>query len=88
VCTAVNAIEELAVRESDGVHVSLLWERATDRVVVFVEDHKLDETFVLRVLSDESALDVFHHPYAYASIRGLAPTPRGGDRRPHLSPRR
>ena len=40
---------ELAVRESDGLAVSLLWSRATGRVKVAVVDAHLDEQFEIHV---------------------------------------
>ena len=61
---------ELASRDNDGLAVSLLWERATDRVKVVVADTKLDEEFELEIAGAD-ALDAFHHPFAYAAGRGL-----------------
>ena len=62
--------EELAYRENDGIEVSLLWNRASDSVTVFVSDTKSGDTFELAVGTD-SPLEVFNHPYAYAAARGL-----------------
>ena len=58
--------KELAYRESDGIAVSLRWNRETGDVSVVVEDSRLGETFVLPAAS-EQALQVFRHLYAYAS---------------------
>ncbi len=60
---------ELASRDNDGLAVSLLWNRATDRVKVTVADSKLGDAFELHVLGAE-ALEAFHHPFAYAAGRG------------------
>jgi hypothetical protein len=72
---------ELAVRESDGLHVALLWDRHTDAVTVSVEDRRMGERFHLAV-APERALDAFHHPFAYAAQApercNFAPT--GGQR--------
>ena len=78
---------ELAVRESNGLAVSLLWSRATGRVKVAVVDAHLDEQFEFHVPGAD-ALAAFHHPFAYAaglcasfgnagSRRGLRLAPEG-----------
>ena len=58
---------ELAYRNTDGVEVTLLWHPVERRVTVLVNDTRLGETFELVVGEEDSALDVFEHPYAYAS---------------------
>jgi hypothetical protein len=65
---------ELARRESDGVSVKLLWSRETDVLAVSVIDAR-GGNFELVLGPNEPPLDVFHHPYAYAAVRGLT-TPR------------
>lgn len=57
---------ELAARDSDGVHVSLLWHPAANAVTVSVEDARLGDRLQIAV-APESALDAFYHPYAYAA---------------------
>jgi hypothetical protein len=57
---------ELAARESDGVHVLLLWHPAENAVSVSVEDARVGESFQLAV-APERALDAFYHPFAYAA---------------------
>ena len=57
---------ELAMRESDGLHVQLLWDRITDAVTVKVEDLRAGDRFHLAV-ARERALDAFYHPFAYAA---------------------
>jgi hypothetical protein len=57
--------KELACRESDGIAVSLRWDPDTGDVSVLVDDSRLGESFVVRA-KPEQALQVFHHPYAYA----------------------
>ena len=57
--------EELDYRESNGIAVSLLWQRLSNRLTVVVEDHRLGESFVLPARPD-NVREVFHHPYAYA----------------------
>ena len=60
-------LRELDHRSNDGISVSLLWRKDDDRVIVAVEDTKLGERFELEVRDGERALDVFHHPFAYAA---------------------
>jgi hypothetical protein len=61
---------ELAVRENEGLAVSLLWSRSAGRVKVTVADARLDEQFEFDVAGAE-ALAAFYHPFAYAAGRGL-----------------
>ena len=57
---------ELAVRESDGIHVLLLWHPDENAVTVSVEDARIGGRFQIAVASDQ-ALDAFYHPFAYAA---------------------
>ena len=68
--SAINDWRELASRGSDGLAVSLLWSKATDRVRVTVADERFDEAFDLDV-PGAHALAAFYHPFAYAAVRGL-----------------
>jgi hypothetical protein len=61
---------ELAQRENDGVAVTLLWHRLTGRLTVTVDDRRTGEAFEVDA-QPPHAMDVFHHPYAYAARRGL-----------------
>lgn len=69
--TKMHATRELALREADGVEVTLLWHPAGDVVSVMVVDSKSGDRFELVLDHDDSPLDVFHHPYAHAARRGL-----------------
>jgi hypothetical protein len=60
-----GTMEELDYREGDGIAVSLLWERSSNRLSVVVEDSRLGESFTL-LARPANAHDVFNHPYAYA----------------------
>ena len=66
----ITAEQELASRAGDGVEVSLIWDPADGSVRVVVSDGRTGEQFELEV-GDDNALDVFHHPYAYAAFRGV-----------------
>jgi hypothetical protein len=57
---------ELAARESDGIHVLLLWHPDANALTVAVEDERAGDRFQLAVAPDR-ALDAFYHPYAYAA---------------------
>jgi hypothetical protein len=63
---------ELERRLNDGIEVRLLWCGKDGRVLVTVDDAKTGDAFSLVVGSHERALDVFHHPYAYAAWRRIA----------------
>ena len=60
---------ELDQRESDGIEVRLLWRPHDDIAIVAVADARSGESFSIEVREGERALDVFHHPYAYAGTR-------------------
>ncbi len=57
---------ELAARESDGIHVLLLWHPRENTLTVSVEDARLGDRFQLAV-PPERALDAFYHPFAHAA---------------------
>jgi hypothetical protein len=67
--TTTSNTRELAHRRNDGIDVRMLWDSATDRVVVAVHDSKTGSEFEIVVAPGERALDVFHHPFAYAAVR-------------------
>jgi hypothetical protein len=54
---------------SDGIKVRLLWRVHDDRLLVAVSDGRTGDAFSVEVREGERALDVFHHPYAYAATR-------------------
>jgi hypothetical protein len=58
---------ELDRRTGDGIEVRLLWRQNDGRVTVTVTDTKTGEALALPVRDGERALEVFHHPYAYAA---------------------
>ncbi len=58
---------ELDRRIGDGIEVRLLWRQNDGRLTVAVTDAKNGEAFELPVREGERALEVFHHPYAYAA---------------------
>jgi hypothetical protein len=64
-------IRELDSRRNDGIEVKLLWNQTTDQALVAVFDAKTGDAFDIDVGRHE-AMDVFHHPYAYAADRGVS----------------
>ena len=66
---------ELDSRTGDGIEVRLLWCQTDGGVTVAVTDTKTGEAFELPVGEGERALDVFHHPYAYAARPKHRPVP-------------
>ena len=66
---------ELIVREESGITVTLFWVRTTDVLLVAVADHRTGTSFELVLERNDRALDVFHHPYAYAAARGIDTSP-------------
>ena len=63
---ATSQTRELAVRESDGIHVLLLWNPDENAVTVSVEDERVGDRFQIAI-APERALDAFYHPFAYAA---------------------
>jgi hypothetical protein len=63
---ATPETRELAARESDGVHVLLLWHPDENALTVSVEDARVGDRLQLPVAPDR-ALDAFYHPFAYAA---------------------
>jgi hypothetical protein len=62
---------ELASRSGDGLDVRLLWHRDARFATVAVTDHRSGQSFAIDVRPGDRALDVFHHPFAYAAWRGV-----------------
>lgn len=58
---------ELASRTADGMLVRLLWCQDENRVFVAVDDHRTGKAFSVEVPDGERPLQVFDHPFAYAS---------------------
>jgi hypothetical protein len=73
---------ELDHRTTDGIDVRLLWHPDVDRVTVTARDVRSGETLEIAVRDSERALDVFHHPYAYAAFHGVQPQPETRDLTP------
>ena len=63
----IMTFRELDARLCDGIQVRLLWSESVRRLLVAVLDIRSGEGFHLAVRDDESPLDVFHHPFAYAT---------------------
>lgn len=68
---ASAATRELARRRSGTLEVLLLWHPRIDGVELSVSDVSTGEGFQLEV-APGTAMDAFHHPYAYAARRESA----------------
>jgi hypothetical protein len=64
---------ELAQRLSGQAEVLLLWEPESERVELSVRDLTTGTGFQIEV-APASAMDAFHHPYAYAAQPGKTDT--------------
>ncbi len=83
---------ELAVRASNGTQVRLLWRQGTTQLWVEIWEPATASTFRIQA-PPENALDVFHHPYAYAGLENSMPPaeslsicerrPQAVDEKPH-----
>lgn len=67
--------QELHSRIGDGILVRLLWRADDDHLFVTVSDRKENVEFCVEVRDRARALDVFHHPFAYAAHYGIQATP-------------
>jgi hypothetical protein len=68
----MTELRELAHRRNDGLDVRLLWDPSSDTVRVSLQDFRTGEGFEVPVRPGQRALDVFHHPFAYAEVRAAA----------------
>ena len=74
---ACTTAHELHSRSGDGIHVRLMWRAHDDNLFVAVTDRKQGGEFCVEVRDHARALDVFHHPFAYAAHdRSVASTTR------------
>jgi hypothetical protein len=64
---STSSHRELDHRSNDGIDVWLLWDPGTDSVSVRVSDAKAGANFEIPVKARHRAMDVFHHPFAYAA---------------------
>ena len=71
ITSAPESTHELHSRFGDGIHVRLLWRSHDGGLFVSVTDSKEHLEFCLEVRDPERALDVFHHPFAYAAHYGV-----------------
>jgi len=76
VTTPTHRLRELDHRNSGGIDVTLLWEQEKERLLVFVNDTRSGECFVVRAHHEE-AMTAFHHPYAYSARADVHVSPMG-----------
>ena len=66
---SATSVRELDCRWTNGIQVRLLWCPFDGRVSVAVMDTRSGESFRYDVADRERPLDVFYHPFAYATDR-------------------
>ncbi len=66
-----DGIRELCSRSCNGIDIALIWHRCNNTAMVVVVNHRNGERFLLEVDESENALDMYHHPYAYAAYRQI-----------------
>jgi hypothetical protein len=66
-----HTMRELDSRCGHAIHVRLLWNEHDGRLAVAVADEKTGDAFAVDVRDGDRAMDVFHHPYAYAAWRKI-----------------
>jgi hypothetical protein len=59
-----DSLYELALRESDGIEVALLWNGVEDRLLLSVRDRRTGEWCACGV-DGADALEAYRHPFAY-----------------------
>lgn len=68
---SLTSVHELDSRWTNGIQVRLLWCQSDGGLSVAVADMRSGECFRIDVRDGERPLDVFHHPFAYASNRRI-----------------
>ncbi len=58
----------LLLRRSGTTEVALFWSRRTHRAAIAVDDEATGQHFELPIGPDDSPLDLFEHPFAYAAV--------------------
>lgn len=79
ITSAPATIRELHSRINDGIEVRLLWRALDGCLFVAVTDGKRAEEFCVEVPDRARALDVFHHPFAYAAHHSVQGDGTGPD---------
>ena len=73
--TYEEQIVELDERDSNGIRVTLVWNRTTDTLSVLVRDERSAQSFALEIENGDDAHDIYNHPFASAAFRGLDDQP-------------
>jgi hypothetical protein len=61
----MDALVDLATRQSGAIEVALIWNPRKQTLVVFAHDALTHEEVAIPVSPDEAG-DVYRHPFAYA----------------------
>ena len=65
----LGTVVELDERESNGIRVTLAWDRSKDTASVLVWDERAEQSFAIELQEGDDVYDVFNHPFAYAARR-------------------
>ena len=65
----VERFVELDERESNGIRVTIVFDRATQTASVLVWDERTSASLTIEIQDGDDVYDVFHHPFAYAAFR-------------------
>jgi hypothetical protein len=69
--TLVERFVELDERESNGIRVTLVFDRETKTASVLVWDERTAQSLAIEIEAGDDVYDVFHHPFAYAAFRSI-----------------
>lgn len=62
---------ELDERESNGIRVTLVFDRETQTASVLVWDERTAQSIEIEIEEGDDVYDIFHHPFAYAAFRAV-----------------
>jgi hypothetical protein len=65
----VDRFVELDERESNGIRVTIVFDRVAQTASVLVWDERTSASLAIEIHEGDDVYDVFHHPFAYAAFR-------------------
>ncbi len=65
----VDRFVELDERESNGIRVTLVFDRETQTASVLVWDERTAQSLAIEIEEGDDVYDIFDHPFAYAAFR-------------------
>jgi hypothetical protein len=67
----VERFVELDERESNGIRVTLVFDRETQTASVLVWDERTAQSLEIEIQETDDVYDIFNHPFAYAAFRSV-----------------